>query len=231
MLPENPMFLVRGEDGGEYGPVHLTELREWVQENRAGLGTEVKRFEPNAAWQQWQHFPELVALLAEVNATTDTDAPVTLGLVLAPLWRRALAFSLDFILISFLFTPIFAVIAIVYLPDWCRLYIQAAQNPPFIPPDLPTSAEAALSMVVDSLMALYFALFQTRHGQTPAKQLLRVRVVNQAGLKPDFLQAFWRAILLIISMNLFCFPMLYAFFNPQRRTLHDIIAGTYVVEA
>ena len=69
MLPENPTFFVRGEDGVEYGPVDLAELREWVAENRAGIGTEVKRDEPGSIWEPWQNFPELVALLAEVNVT------------------------------------------------------------------------------------------------------------------------------------------------------------------
>jgi uncharacterized RDD family membrane protein YckC len=229
MLPENPTFLIRGDDGVEYGPVDVAELRDWVRENRAGLGTEVKRDEPGARWQAWQDFPELVALLAEVNVTA--GVPGQPALALAPMGRRVLAFALDIILISILSTPIFVVLAIVFLPDWCREYVQAVQNPPFVVPNLPDSAEVVVSLLGDVILAIYFAVFQTLHGQTPAKQLLRVRVVDQAGQKPDLTQSFWRALLLILSMNLFFLPMLYAFFNPQRRALHDMIAGTYVVEA
>src|SRR5271156_1050378 len=96
MLPENPTFVIRGDDGQEYGPVDLQELREWVQENRAGLGTEVRRDEPNASWHPWQNFPELIALLAEVHVTS--PVPGQPALVIAPLWRRLAAFVLDFIL-------------------------------------------------------------------------------------------------------------------------------------
>ena len=78
MLPENRLFWIRGDDDKEYGPVNLEELREWVRENRAGLGTFVRTDQPDAPWQHWQQYPELVALLAEVQAaakTPDSDAP------------------------------------------------------------------------------------------------------------------------------------------------------------
>ena len=64
--PPPPAFIVRGDDGEEYGPVDLAELREWVRENRAGLGTVVRPDRPDASWQPWQNYPELVALLAAV---------------------------------------------------------------------------------------------------------------------------------------------------------------------
>src|SRR5271155_2629992 len=104
MLPENRSFMVRGDDGQEYGPVDLEELREWVQENRAGLGTEVRADEPGATWSTWQSCPELIALLAEASAA----APVAGApeMVLASVWRRVAAFGLDLILVSILVTPI-----------------------------------------------------------------------------------------------------------------------------
>jgi uncharacterized RDD family membrane protein YckC len=228
MLPENPTFFVRGDDGLEYGPVDLAELREWVQENRAGIGTDVKRDEPNAPWQPWQSHPELVALLAEVTGTTPPVGPV--ADVIAPMGRRTLAFVLDFLLISILATPILAVCAFLFLPDWVSQYQVAVTTPPFIPPELPSAAEGVADVVADAVFVLYFTLFQAIHAMTPAKQLFRLRVVDAEGHAPNFVQAFWRSVVLIFSMNLLFLPMLYAFLNPQRRALHDIIAGTYVVE-
>ena len=73
--------------------------------------------------------------------------------------------------------------------------------------------------------------FIAAHGQTPAKSLLRLRVVDQFGQKPDLLKVLLRAVVLIFSISLFFIPLTYAFFNPQRRALHDFVAGTYVVEA
>ena len=98
MLPEKHSFWIRGEDGQEYGPVDLDELRDWVQENRAGLGTEVRLDEPGAPWNPWQNYPELVALLAEVHVTS--PVPGQPGLVIARLGRRMAAFALDLVLIS-----------------------------------------------------------------------------------------------------------------------------------
>jgi uncharacterized RDD family membrane protein YckC len=229
MLPENPSFLVRGDDGQEYGPVDLTELRDWVQENRAGLGTEVRRDEPGASWQPWQNYPELVALLAEVNVTNGGTGMLPASV--APMWRRVLAFGLDLVLVSILLTPLLLMLCKIFLPDWLHLYRLAVENPPALPPDLPRTAEIIANLIADVVMALYFSLFQSLHGRTPAKSIFRIRVVDEMGQNPTFVQAFWRALLLIISMNLAFIPMLYAFFNPQRRALHDIMVGTYVVEA
>src|ERR1035441_8580028 len=102
MLPEKNSFWIRGDDGQEYGPVDLNGLRDWVQENRAGLGTEVRLDEPDAPWHPWQNYPELVALLAEVHVTS--PVPGQPGMVIASVGRRVIAFALDLILISILVT-------------------------------------------------------------------------------------------------------------------------------
>ena len=229
MLPEKNSFWIRGDDGQEYGPVDLNDLRDWVRENRAGLGTEVRLDEPGAPWHPWQNYPELVALLAEVHVTS--PVPGQPGLVIAPVGRRMIAFALDLVLISILVTPIFLTLGLGFLPDWFVQYVVATSQPPFTPPDLPLYAKVIANLISDFVLALYFTGFHAAHGKTPAKALLRLRVVDQSGRKPGPVKAFLRALALIISMSLFFLPLAYAFFNPQRRTLHDLIAGTYVVEA
>lgn len=234
MLPENPTFFVRGEDGVEYGPVDLAELREWVAENRAGIGTEVKRDEPGSIWEPWQNFPELVALLAEVNVTE--GEPELAGLVLAPIWRRAAALVLDFILSYILILPIVTVLAFAFLPDWLhQTYVAAnaavANNTPYTAPEMPLNEQRFIQISFNLLLLLYFWGYFARHGRTPAQALFRLRVVSEAGGPPSSSQALARAFAIIFSM-LFCFlPMFFVFFNPQRRAIHDLIAGTYVVEA
>jgi uncharacterized RDD family membrane protein YckC len=230
MLPENPMFLIRGEDGEEYGPVDLAELRDWVAENRAGIGTDVKRDDPHATWQPWQNFPELVALLAEVNATGgELIAP---DVVFAPMWRRLLAFVIDYFLASLLSVPLVYVLeAVSGIRNLELRYILAV-----LQPDLPAPPNLLfygnLSNIISLLiLVFYFAGFIAAHGRTPAKSILRMRVITLDGEKPSFVKALARSIALVLSANmLFFLPMLYAFFNPQRRTLHDMIAGTFVIE-
>lgn len=230
MLPENRAFFMRGEDGQEYGPADLDEIREWVLENRVGVGTDARPAEPGAQWQPWQNYPELVALLAEAHATC--PVPGLPGLVLAPIWRRMLALGLDLILISLLATPIFITLALVFMPDWCVQYgLAVMSQTPAYPPDVSLHEKLIANLISDLVLALYMAGFQSAHGQTPAKALLRLRVVDQKGQKPHPVKSFLRALALIFSMNLLFLPFFYAFFNPQRRAFHDFIAGTYVVEA
>jgi uncharacterized RDD family membrane protein YckC len=239
MLPENPSFLIRGDDGQEYGPVDLDEIREWVRENRAGLGTEVRRDEPGALWRPWQNYPELVALLAEAQVTSPVpDLP---GLVIAPVGRRVGAFVLDLVLVIIPILIICYTVVLIFFPDWVvrdvvsfnqyMLDTESGNQHPFTPPDPPPYASVIAELISNSILALYFTGFHSAHGQTPAKTLLRLRVVDRSGQKPSVTKSFLRGLILIFSMNLLFLPFTYAFFNPQRRTLHDFIAGTYVVEA
>ncbi len=230
MLPENHSFLIRGDDGQEYGPVDREELRDWVRENRAGLGTEVRLDEPGGSWRPWQDYPELVALLAETQSSAG-PVPGQPGLVLAPVGRRIIAFVLDLVLISILVTPIFLTTALVFLPDWFVRYVVAASQTPFSLPDLPLDGKLIADLISDFVLVLYFTGFHAAHGKTPAKALLRLRVVDSSGEKPGLGKAFLRALAVVFSMSLLFLPFTYAFFNPQRRTLHDVIAGTCVVEA
>jgi uncharacterized RDD family membrane protein YckC len=230
MLTENSNFLIRGDDGQEYGPVGLEELRDWVQENRAGLGTEVKRDETGAIWEPWQNFPELVALLAEANVTS--PVPGQNGLVIAPMGRRVLAFALDVFLASLLSMPPAYVIAFLSgIPDLEMRYLESAfQTDQPAPPNV--VFYGLLSQLVSQVIfVLYFAGFIAAHGQTPGKAIFRLRVIGVGGQKPHFVKSFVRALALAVSTNLLFLPMAYAFFNPQRRAVHDIFAGTYVVEA
>jgi len=239
MLRENLAFFVRGEDGAEYGPVSLEELREWVQENRAGIGTDVRLDEPGSIWQPWQSYPELVALLAEVQATGIT--PGLAGIVIAPLWRRILAFAIDLVFVCIPIMIICYTVLLICFPDWVTRDVvafnqfltdaQAGNQHPFNPPEIPLNAKVAANLISDIMMALYFTGFLAAHGKTPGKALLRLRVVDISGEKPGLMKAFLRAFVLIFSMSLLFIPLTYAFFNPQRRALHDLVADTCVVQA
>ncbi|MCE0484316.1 MAG: RDD family protein [Methylacidiphilales bacterium] len=227
MLPENRVFWIRGDDDKEYGPVGLEELREWVVENRAGIGTVVRLDEPDATWQPWQSYPELVALLAEVRVTE----PLSGTLVIAPIFRRILAFILDMVFSSLWATPILIVMALYFIPDWCIQFGIAVGLPdPVPPPNLPQHAELAGALISDLVLVLYFTGFHAAHGRTPGKSMLRIRVVDKGGQSISLGHALLRALLVIISISAYGIPLLYAFFNPQRRTFHDVATGTYVVE-
>lgn len=221
--------MIRGEDGQEYGPVEMDELREWVRENRAGLGTEVRLDEPGASWQPWQSYPELVALLAETQAAS--SLPGQAGLVVAPLGRRMIAFAVDLFLIVIPTLIICTTLAIAYAPDWYVQAVVVGTQHPFSPLALPVNANIIVDLISDFILALYFTGFHAIHGKTPGKALLGLRVVEQSGHNPPVLKAFFRAVVLIFSMGLLFLPLLYVFLAPQRRALHDLVADTIVVDA
>lgn len=235
MLPESKSFYIRGDDGEEYGPADIDELREWVRENRAGIGTEVRRDEPGGTWNDWQSYPELIALLAEVHVTS--PVPGQPSMIIAPIGRRMAAFVLDLILVMLLYLPIIITIVLIWMPDLCTRYLQyvsaavAANQPTLTPFEVPQSEEIAIDLVFDFVLLLYMFGFQLAHGRTPAKSLLRMRVVDETGAKPGPVKILLRTLILIFSIKLFFIPLAYAFFNPQRRTFHDFLVGTYVIEA
>jgi uncharacterized RDD family membrane protein YckC len=68
-------------------------------------------------------------------------------------------------------------------------------------------------------------------GATPGKTLLGLSVVCADGSAPGVVRSFVRAVAwLALSTPLANFGFWMSLFHPRTRTLHDIVAGTYVVE-
>ncbi len=231
-------FFIRGDDGTEYGPVELTELREWVRENRAGLGTLVKADEPESGWKLWQEFPELVVLLAELQSR----GPVATrpDLVYAPFIRRLAAAILDLTFALILFFPV-SMIYLTTLPP-------SSQETIFLfglRPDSFNVKDDAIPPEVDNFKVLFFALgvvyltsFVTAHGKTPGKALLGLKVISEDGGLPSMGQSLKRALVFIILLayilaNPKLLPIvgpLYFYINLQKRSFHDYWARTFVVK-
>jgi uncharacterized RDD family membrane protein YckC len=234
MLPEKRAFYVQGDDGRDYGPVELDELREWVQENRAGLGTAVRLDEPDSIWLPWHQYPELVALLAETRAIGGAvGVPGQPELAVAFLGKRFLALVTDWILSGILSSPIICAVMAVYFPHWQDdffAWLAQPQNP--MSPDL-IHVLLINNLIIYLVLTLYMAGFHAAHGQTPAKAFLHLRVVDQNGQNPSLLRSLLRGLGLAISIYYLVgvISLIYARFNPQRRSFHDLLAGTYVVEA
>jgi uncharacterized RDD family membrane protein YckC len=229
-LPESSTFVVRGDDGEEYGPVELAELRDWVRENRAGLGTNVRRDEAGASWRPWHAYPELVALLAEAQATGAVAAP---AMVVAPFIRRGAAFLLDLFLILLLLCPIMRVVQAFNPPDAVAQVTAALQSGSYVIPPSALHYYVMISMLFYVGLFLYLTGFNWAHGQTPAKALLRLRVVDRHGGKPGLGAAAGRSLIICGCLMFVFLPalFLFIFFQPQRRALHDLAAGTCVIEA
>jgi uncharacterized RDD family membrane protein YckC len=136
-------------------------------------------------------------------------------LQLASVWSRAAAFVIDKVVI----------IPFPYIILW-DMILKAK------------STEA--SIIVLGYMILYFTaitiLYQTfftmQYGATLGKIVMKIRVVEIKTLSnPGFLSAFNRSVFRIVSEILFYLGFAWAFFDPYRRSWHDLSARTLVIDA
>lgn len=234
------LYWIKGDDGEEYGPVDLIELREWVIEDRAGIGTEVRSGGTDDTWKEWQDFPELVVLVAEVRARRRGAVIATMpDLQPGNLFARLAAFLLDAIILLFLVVAAWVFIApalqVANLLKLDELQQSAGQWERILESGEPIPL--GLSVIILVMLGLlivipltYFTLFHGARGQTPGMKLFRLRVVDANGLTIGYRQAFFRALALGLSI----YPMwgagfLMVYFNPGKQALHDWMVQTYVV--
>lgn len=81
------------------------------------------------------------------------------------------------------------------------------------------------------LFFTYFTFFMGYGGQTPAKMLLRIRVLTRDQQPLTWWKAFLRTVGYFISgVPLLGLGFLVMIFHPQKRALHDLLAGTMVIK-
>ncbi|PID38366.1 MAG: hypothetical protein CSA65_01735 [Proteobacteria bacterium] len=80
-----------------------------------------------------------------------------------------------------------------------------------------------------ALTMLYAFLFVAISGRTPGLKLLRVRVINVYGERPEWWRACLRCGGFVIGLLLLGLGLLWIGFDRHKRGLHDWLAGTYVV--
>jgi uncharacterized RDD family membrane protein YckC len=230
------MFSILGADGKEYGPVAADKIQAWITGGRANLQTKARR-EGETEWKTLGDFAEFNGAAAGAPPVfTATVAPgsaadaVTAGngQVLAGRWQRLGAVILDGILGG-----------LVALPG-AGLMIAAGvlserhnANPALMLPGLLVLGCCALA-----LFGLQCYLLTTR-GQTVGKILLGIKIVTcPEGLSPGFVKIVLLRVIVnaligavpvvggVYSLVDACF-----IFRDDKRCIHDLIAGTQVVNA
>lgn len=78
---------------------------------------------------------------------------------------------------------------------------------------------------------VYGLLFLKWLGSSPGGRLMKLRVVSENGAPLDKRQRMLRAGFSVVSWSVFCLGYLWGLWDPQRRTWHDLVAGTRVVPA
>ncbi len=80
------------------------------------------------------------------------------------------------------------------------------------------------------LLAVLWQFAGNLAGGTLGKKLMGLRVVAADGSAPGFVRSLARALGWVLSTPLANFGFVIALFHPKTRALHDLLAGTYVVE-
>lgn len=134
-------------------------------------------------------------------------------------WLRVAAWMLDKLLLL-----------IVVLFFWATLAITAWQ---FFPHSQRTVFLLSIGLLLLGkwLESAYYVLLHSHQGQTVGQAVLGLKLVDAAGDPPGLRQAVRRRRARLLSIVLLGFGYFWMLFDPDQQTMHDQIAGTYVVRA
>jgi len=132
----------------------------------------------------------------------------------ASIIKRALSFTIDDILVSFLFIAIFYEnIISLATPELMVAFIQSN------------------AWVLLVLKVIYHTFFIGLNGMTVGKYFLKIKAVDaNSGEILSWNMAFLRAIVRTIGEMLFYFTFYFAFFDKRNQTLHDKISNCVVID-
>jgi uncharacterized RDD family membrane protein YckC len=134
----------------------------------------------------------------------------------ATVLRRFGAVFLDGLLVAI---PMYVLIGVV-------IFVPASQGQPVNPLfNLIGIPFAFLSLVYEGLM------LQFKNGQTLGKMALKVRVVRPDGSPMSTGQVWGRVVMRTVLGCLWIVDYIPAFFTQEKTTLHDMVAGTRVIDA
>lgn len=137
------------------------------------------------------------------------------NITLASLQKRGLAYFIDEILISVLFSLIY--------------FDQIPEN---MSTEEMIGAINSLFGYVVVLKVIYQTYFVWMYGATLGRIAMKIRVISTDDLEnPSFLLSLSRAAFRIISESIFYLGFLWSALNPKRETWHDKVASTLVVNA
>lgn len=139
--------------------------------------------------------------------------------------RRAIAFLLDFFIIEMLYLALLAA-------GFFGIRLSTGGE------GLLLSEEGSLTPLVAPFVAAwfclflgYFTFFHAHGGQTPAKMLIRIKVVTSGAVPVTPLRALVRSFGYFLSSFFFGFGFFIAIFEKKKRALHDLLTRTEVVLA
>ncbi|MBI3781005.1 MAG: RDD family protein [candidate division NC10 bacterium] len=164
--------------------------------------------------------PDAVAL--PVTEWADDSRPVrAAALPKAGFWIRMAAWITDIVCL-FLATIVLALLTLTTI--WLGGRLGGEINDQVM-----ALAGYSGAVIVIATGFLYFTLFVGACGQTPGKRLFGLKVVPVNDREMTYGRAGLRSLCWILSLLLFSVGFLMIAFTWQKRGLHDMLAGTYVI--
>ncbi|MGD0816449.1 MAG: RDD family protein [Verrucomicrobiota bacterium] len=217
-------YKIIGGDGAEYGPAPLTELKNWIRDGRVAAMTKVWRSDLSF-WSPADRYTELLEDLARQN--TSRAAAAGASLPPAGFWMRLAAHIIDLVLISFIFVAV-----------WSPLAGPRHWQLPVVPHPLTQASleqyneqlwSSKILAVFYPVFLLYEVLLNGRFGATLGKMAIGARITKPDGSPIGYGRALLRWLAARVSDLFFFSGYLLIALRPDKRALHDLLAGTKVV--
>jgi len=242
------MFSIMGGDGKEYGPVSVDQVKRWLAEGRANLDTQVKR----VGEEPWHRLGDCGEITGNVPPVIEhpTDVgpadvgpadPGPAGPALTSRWLRLGAALLDELLSNFCALPGMIMLGPSALMLIFRLATQGRSALQDSDLEMLAGMSGALGVLLLGILvcAAVQTWMLTVRGQTVGKRLLGIRIVRvQDDANPGFVHAvLLRSFVPILIRAIPVFGLGFwlvdvgCIFRADKRCLHDLIAGTKVVQS
>lgn len=141
-------------------------------------------------------------------------------------WRRAMAFSIDKIILFFtsLFILVIGALAlsISFLTHYRDMLPERFE-------EITVTFVLIYLLMTVFISMFYFIYFHGAAGQTPGKMIFGLKVVQSTGEQMTFGLAFLRWVGYIISAVVFYLGFIWIALDAKKRGWHDKIAGTVVI--
>jgi uncharacterized RDD family membrane protein YckC len=216
-------YKIIGGDGVEYGPATLDELRSWILDGRVAGMTRVWRSDL-AAWSAADRYTELRPDLARLHAAAVTTWARPCGF-----WARLAAYIIDrFVLVA------------IFIAVWSPIAEPRHWAVPEIPQELTQASfdqfRQQMGVWMDHAVPIFYPIFLLydvlltgRFGATLGKMAIGAKITLVDGSPITYR----RALLRWLGARVSDFCLFVGYFmiltNPEKRALHDWLAGTRVI--
>ena len=227
-----------GRDGERHGPYSEADVREWLRTGKVSPD-DLGWYQGMADWKPLSAlFPEEPPALDRVYSPPKAPLQTAPGAERsledhAGFWKRVVAYILDYIV---LVIPNLLISKMLGADAAQSALMQSAQSASGDPSALMSAYSAFYGAMLPAMLMqiviawLYFALCESSSWQaTLGKLAMGIRVVDLKGNRISFLRATGRYFAKMLSGMILCIGYLMVAFTERKQGLHDMIAGTLVL--